>query len=242
MKAIYLLLALCIYFNSSTLVFSQDYVLGLKAGLNTNTIGDINSRGGSIAVGKADEVFSPKKNIGYQIGGYFNAELKGFFIRPELNYVSLENHYDFPNRASKWTATKFEIPILFGLEIAKPVSIYAGPSFNFFSNIQLEGVQVTSYSNGGPDIEKNTTSLNFGILARYNRFSIDLRYEIGTKATQEELLDINHSAYGVNLADLRSYTPKTLSLSFSVDIFRTDGTSIADLFKSNDKCGCPYKK
>lgn len=240
MKAIYLLLAACIYFNSPVL-FSQEYVFGVKAGLNTNTIGDINSRGGSIAAGKADEVFSPKKDIGYQIGGYFIAEFKGFFIRPELNYVSLENHYAFPKREAKWTTSKFEVPILFGLEIVKPVSIYAGPSFNFFDDIQLEGVQVTSFSDGGPDIERNTTSINFGVLVRYNRFSIDLRYEVGTKETQEELLDINNSAFGVNLADLRSYTPKTLSLSLSVDIFRTDGTSISDLFKKNNSCGCPYK-
>ncbi|WP_242119770.1 outer membrane beta-barrel protein [Aestuariivivens sediminicola] len=240
MKAIYLLLALCIYCNSS-ISFSQEYAFGLKGGLNTNSIGDINSRGGSIAAGKADELFSPKQDIGYLIGGYFMIEFKRFFIRPELNYVDLQNHYDFPRRKSKWTTSKFEIPLLVGYEIVKPVSVYAGPNFNFFDEIQLEGVQVTSYSDGGPDIDRNTVGLNIGVMVRYNRFNIDLRYEMGTKQTEEELLDINNGAFGVNLADLRAYTPSTLSLSLSIDIFRTDGKSISDLFKNDGNCGCPYK-
>ena len=233
-------------FFQSTLLFSQEYVFGVKAGLNTNTIGDINSRGGSIASGKADELFSPTKDISYQLGAYFMAEFKGFFIRPELNYVSLENHYEFPRRDAKWTTTKMEIPILFGLQVAKPVFIYAGPRFNFFDDYKLEGVQATSFSDGF-DLDKNTTSLNFGIMVRYNRFSVDLRYEVGTKEQVEGTpgeqvdLDMNNNAFGINLADAKPYTPKMLRLSVSIDIFRTDGTSIADIFKgNNNNCGCPY--
>lgn len=245
MRIFYLLIFALFAFNSPHL-FSQEYVFGVKAGLNTNTIGEINSRGGSIAVGKADELFSPKKDIGYQLGAYFMAEFKLFFIRPEFNYVSLENHYEFPIRDSKWTTSKLEIPILFGFKIAKPVAIYAGPSFNFFDDYQLEGVNVTSFSDGY-DLDKNTTSLNFGIMVRYNTFSIDLRYELGTKEQVEGTpgeqvdLDMNNSAFGINLADARPYTPKMLRLSLSIDIFRTDGTSIADLFRGNKNCfGCPY--
>ncbi|WP_242157904.1 hypothetical protein [Aestuariivivens sediminis] len=133
-----------------------------------------------------------------------------------------------------------EIPLLIGIDIIKPLSLYAGPSLNFFNDIALDDLQVTSFRDGGPDIERNTTSINFGEMVHYNQFHLDLRYELGTKATQEELLDINNSAFGVNLAGLRSYTPKTLSLSLSVDIFRTDGTKISDLFKNDGNCGCPY--
>ena len=245
MRVFYLLIFAFFACNSPNL-FSQEYVFGVKGGLNTNSIGDINSRGGSIAAGKADERFSPKKDISYQLGAYFMAEFKAFYIRPEFNYVSLQNHYEFPNRDAKWTTSKLEIPILIGFKIAKPVAIYAGPSFNFFDDYQLEGVQATSFSDGY-DLEKNTTSLNFGIMVRYNRFSVDLRYEVGTKeqveGTPDEQvdLDINNSAFGVNLADALPYTPSMLRLSLSIDIFRTDGTSIADLFKGNkDNCGCPY--
>ncbi|RED48257.1 porin family protein [Seonamhaeicola aphaedonensis] len=238
MKLIYLLVA-ALFLQSSSL-FSQDYVFGVKAGLNNNTIGDINSRGGSIAVGKPNEVFGPNKEISYQIGAYFMAEFGSFFIRPELNYVSLKNNYDFPLRKANWETSKIEFPILLGVEVFEPISIYAGPSFNFFDEVILDGVQVTSFSDGGPDLEDKSISLNFGVMFRYNRFGIDLRYEISTNETEEELLDINNSAYGVNLADLRVYKPKMLRLSLFIDLFRTDGTSLADLFKNDNNCGCPY--
>ncbi|TWO31678.1 PorT family protein [Seonamhaeicola sediminis] len=238
MKLLYLLVTA--FMLQSSFLFSQEFVLGLKGGLNNNTIGDINSRGGSISAGKPDEVFSPNKEISYLIGGYFMAEFGSFFIRPELNYVSLKNNYDFPVRKAKWETSKIEFPILLGVEVFEPISIYAGPSFNFYDEVILDGVQVTSFSDGGPDLEAKTISLNFGVMVRYNRFGIDLRYEISTNETEEELLDINNSAYGVNLADLRTYKPKMLSLSLSIDIFRTDGTNIADLFKSDKNCGCPY--
>lgn len=220
---------------------SQEYVFGVKAGLNNNTIGIIQSKGSGFQVGD----FEGQKDLGYQIGAYFMVEFKGFYIRPELNYVSIENHYEFPKKDAKWTTSKMEIPILFGLQIAKPISIYAGPSFNFFDDYQLEGVQdANNFSDGGPDIDKNTTSLNFGIMVRYNRFSVDLRYEVGTKELTEgnglerANFDIDNGRYGVNLADLKPYTPKMLRLSVSIDIFRTDGTSIADIFKGNS-CWCP---
>lgn len=243
MKAIYLLIISIVLLSSFSLLNSQEYVFGISGGLNRNTIGVIESKGTGYDVGD----FEGQKDISYQIGGYFMAEWPAFFIRPELNYVSIENHYEFPRRDAKWTTSKLEIPLLIGLKIAKPVAIYAGPGFNFFDDYQLEGVQApNSYSDGGPDLDKTTTSLNFGIMARYNRFVIDLRYEVGTKeqiegdGTEAANYDINHSEFGVNLADARPYTPKMLRLSLSIDIFRTDGTSIADIFRKKNCYGCPY--
>lgn len=55
-----LLLTICLStFYSS---FSQEFTLGARVGFNNHTIGDINSRGGSIQAGKADELFSPQKS------------------------------------------------------------------------------------------------------------------------------------------------------------------------------------
>ena len=242
MKIKYLLIALffSLIFNFSV---AQEYVFGVSGGLNNNTIGIIESKGTNFEVGN----FDGKKDISYQIGAYFMAEWQAFFIRPEFNYVSMENHYEFPKRDAKWTTSKLEVPILIGLKIGKPVAIYAGPGFNFFDDYQLEGVQdANNFSDGGPDIDKTTVSLNFGIMLRYKIFVIDLRYEVGTKeltegdGTERANYDIDFGRYGVNLADARPYTPKMLRLSLSIDIFRTDGTSIADLFRKKNCYGCPY--
>ncbi len=222
---------------------AQEYAIGVRGGFNNYTIGDINSRGGSIAAGRPDELFSPKKNLGFQFGGYLNVSFGKFFVQPELNYPSAENTYEFPNKDAKWTTSKIELPILAGYQIFDPVSIYVGPLFNFYGDTELEGVQVTSFSDGGPDHEKSTVNIAFGVMVKWKRLGLDLRYEMGSTETEEELLDINNSAYGVNLADLRSYKPNIISLSLTVDIFRTDtediGGFFSGLFRGN-KCYCPY--
>ncbi|MBT8287078.1 MAG: PorT family protein [Flavobacteriaceae bacterium] len=223
---------------------AQEYTFGARGGINTFTIGDINSRGGSISAGQPDELFTPDKDIGYQLGVFLNVEIGKLYFQPEFNYMSSQNTYNFPDSPSKWTTSKFELPILIGYKVFDPVSIYVGPVVNFFGDTKLEGVQVTSFSDGGPDHAKNTFNVNFGVRVKWNRFAADLRYEMGLSETTEELLDIINSTYGVNLADLKAYTPNVLSLSLSVDIFSSDDEDIngffSGLFKGNGKCYCPY--
>ncbi|MFI1745749.1 hypothetical protein [Thalassobellus sediminis] len=217
---------------------AQLYTFGVKAGLNQSKIGSLYQRPYR---GEPGINHQANKNISPQFGAFFNVKFGKFFVQPELNYVKLKNNYDLPLKKSYWNTSKFEIPVILGFEIFKPLSLYFGPNFNFYNETTLDGVQITSFSDGGPDLEKNNLSLNFGIRADFGRFGLDLRYESGQKATQEELLDIIYSEYGTNLADLKSYTPSIVSLSLYINLISTDGRNIntffSDLFK-NDDCWC----
>ena len=223
--------------------YSQEFTIGARGGLNYYSIGDINSRGGSIQAGKPDELFSPQKELGTQFGAFLNIEFGKIFIRPELNFASHKNSYDFPDKRASWKRSRIEVPILIGYEIFDPITIYTGPGFNFYKDARLDGVQVTTFSDGGPDLEKSAMNLNFGIMLKAGRFGIDLRYEINSRESEEELLDIIRSEYGVNLADLRSYKTNIVSLSLFIDIFKTDKDDIGGLFTGlfqSNKCYCPY--
>ena len=224
-------------------VNSQDFTIGVRGGLNYYAIGDINSRGGSLPSRPADELFSPVKELGTQFGAFLDIEFGKFLIRPEINYSSSKNRYDFPTKESFWKTSRINVPVLIGYEIFDPITIYIGPGFNFFNDFELDGVQVTSFSDGGPDHDKSAIHFNFGIMVRSGRFGIDLRYEMNSKETEEELLDIVRSAYGVNLADLKSYKPNVISLSLTIEIFRTNDEDVGGFFKNlfrNNKCYCPY--
>lgn len=243
MKKNYLLTVITLLFIVS--VEAQEYGFGVRGGINTYSIGNI------VTVGSAGPppglIFEPTKDIGYQFGGYFFAKFGKFYIKPELNYLSSQNHYDFPNRTSKWTTSRLNVPVLFMYDLFESVSVYAGPSFNFQGETTIEGVQQTSFTTGtpGPDLKKSAFGVNIGFIYRYKRLGIDLRYEMGQGKTNQEREDFINSAYGVNLADLRSYKPNVFSLSLSYDIFRTDGDNIgsffSDIFKG-DGCHCPYYK
>ncbi|TVZ59054.1 outer membrane protein with beta-barrel domain [Flavobacteriaceae bacterium MAR_2010_105] len=239
---------LLIVFSLISMAFiqAQEFGFGIRGGLNTYTIGDIITVGSNGPQGPDAGInFEPVKDIGFQAGAYFFAQFGNFFVRPELNYVSSQNHYDFPDRQSKWSTSKIDFPILLGYEIFGPVSVYAGPGFNFFGDTEIEGVQETSFTTGsaGPDLKKSTFNINVGIMLRYKRLGIDLRYEMGQGETDQEREDFIRSAYGVNLADLKPYKPNVLSLSVFFDIFRTDAQSIGGmfdgLFKGNS-CYCPF--
>ena len=235
MKKHLLIISFLAVFNLSN---AQLYTFGIKGGLNQYKIGSLYKRPYN---GEPGINHQPNKDIGYQFGGFFNVKFGQFFIQPELNYVKSKNHYDLPKKTSYWNTSKTEIPVLLGYEILKPVSIYVAPNFNFYKETTLDGVQVTSYSDGGPDLEKTNLNLSFGIKADFGRVGLDLRYESGQKETQEELLDMIYSEYGTNLADLKAYTPNIISLSIYINLISTDGNDIdtffTNLFKSND-CWC----
>lgn len=239
-----LTILLCIISNTN----AQEYAFGIKGGVNNNTIGTLYQP----AYNNDPEIYNkPNKEIGYQIGTYFAVEFGSFFVRPEINYVTLKNNYELPRKKSNWRSSKIDVPVLFGLKIFKPMYVYAGPSFNFYNETTLDGVQpgVTIYSDGGPDLDRRTVNFNIGVMFRYNRFGIDLRYEKVTsnnyiqdpfKNPNEDELDIVYSEYGTNLANLKPYKPTMLRLSIFIDIIRTDETKLSDIFKGKDNCGCPY--
>jgi len=241
MKKLALLIVL--YFIVNPSIYSQDLAFGVRGGTNYYSIGDILSRGGSFQTGAPDELFTPNKEFGYQLGIYTTISFGKFFIRPEFNYASFKNNYDFPDKNSEWKRTRVDVPISIGYTIFEPLSVYAGPGFNFYKDATLDGVQVTSFSDGGPDLENTSVSFNVGLMATFGRVGIDLRYEIYPNEAEEELLDIIFSDYGVNLADHRAYKPSVISLSIYFELFRTDEDGISNLFSGlfrSNNCYCPY--
>jgi len=239
------ILLLAFFLSFGYIVSAQEFGFGVRGGINTYSIGDIITVGSNGPQGPAAGlVFEPVKDIGYQFGGYFFAQFGKFNIRPELNYSYSENHYDFPLKQSRWTTSKIELPILLVYDILEPVSIYAGPGFNFMGTTKLEGVHDSGFVTGspGPDLNKTSFSITVGVMLRYKRLGVDLRYEMGQGETAEEREDINLSGWGVNLVDLKPYKPNVLSLSIFYDIFRTDAQNIGGLFSGlfkSSKCYCP---
>ena len=221
---------------------AQEFALGLRGGLNNNTIGDINSIGGSFQTGHPDEVFSPNKKTGYQFGAFLNIEFGKFFVRPEINFVELKNSYDFPNSESKWSTSKMDIPLLIGYKIYEPVSIYVGPGFNFYDDALLEGANNASGASKINYISSATTFI-VGVNVEFKYFGVDLRYEMGNKEILEERNDMHFSDFGINQADIYSYKPSMISINLNVFLFRTNAEDVGGIFSGlfrNKKCYCPY--
>jgi len=202
-----------------SLIYSQEIKIGVKGGFNLNQIGELYHYGNDSGLGinvtpNEDTVYSGEHDIGTQLGIFVMINFDRFYLRPELNFVSLKNAYALANNTVDWTANKIDIPILFGYEIYKPISVYAGPIFSSISNLKLEGLDY------GTIISYNKSSIGFGagILMEFDILGIDVRYQYAFTEEKTQRIDMNRSSSGTNIADLKSYNPSQIMVSIHINI------------------------
>ena len=224
-----------------TTLYAQEFAVGIKGGINKYSIGEILSFGGSFQQGAPNEIFSPNDELNYHFGAFLNVSFGNFFIRPEINFGSINNNYDFPSQTSEWKTSKVDFPILLGYKVFDPIAIYVGPTFSFNKDVTLDGANNTPGASIIP-YEKNVSHFSVGVQVEFKRFGFDVRYDLPAKETTTMRNDFHFSDYGVNQADILAFQPSQISLSLNIFLFRTDGDDIDDffsnLFKSN-KCWCP---
>ena len=68
---------------------------------------------------------------------------------------------------------KLDAPLLVGLKVLGPVSVFAGPSFQYILDSKFDGITINDVKNDF------SVGLNFGIGLNLNKTGVDLRYERG---------------------------------------------------------------
>lgn len=182
-------------FCTTTLFAQSGTSYGLKGGLNYGANGNYFESIESNAE-------NPDKNIGYHIG-VFAKFGNSLYLRPELVYTATKSAYDSKDLSIK----KLDLPVLVGLKVIGPLSVFAGPSFQYLLDTDFEGISVD-------DIENDfSVGLNFGIAANFNKIGLDLRYERGFNKNEATFIDNNLGSDAVSRIDTR---PEQLILSLSV--------------------------
>ena len=205
--SIIFLLFTCTGFAQTELSF------GAKAGLNSNSNGDLNIFGGIAGVHK---IFDSNPEIGYQIGGYVRYDVKRIYFKSEILFTKTTSSYDEVQSSSKFKMSSFEVPILVGYTILNPVSIYAGPSSRYIVNTDF----FTSFD---LELDKSISlDFNFGIALQFDKIGIDLRYVTGlshNKASYTNDLAIDGFGYSLDIK------PKlfTLSISYQINNHNANG-------------------
>ncbi|WP_412984542.1 porin family protein [Pontimicrobium sp. IMCC45349] len=180
--------------STCTFTFAQKGTsYGIKGGLNYNSNGDYLESISSNAE-------HPDRNIGYHIGVFGKLGDKLYF-RPELMYTATKSEYD----SGDFNMKKIDAPMLVGLKVLGPVSIFAGPSFQYILDSEFDNISINNIENDF------SVGLNFGAAVNFNKFSIDLRYERGFNDNEAEFLSNND--IGSSRLDTR---PDQLILSLSV--------------------------
>lgn len=177
---------------TTAILFSQSASWGFKVGLNYNANGDyVNST--------TNLVENPDQNIGFHIGLYGQIG-KQLYLRPELFYTATKSKY----RSGDFRIKRIDAPVLVGLKIIGPLSVFAGPAFQYILDSDFKNTKQSS-------IESDfTVGLNFGIGIKIKRLGLDLRYERGFSKNEAQFLDNNN----INLGTLDT-RPEQLILSLS---------------------------
>lgn len=221
---------------------AQEYIFGIKGGLNFSTIGKLyhigTINGGGIGVIPfEDTYYSTNKEEGNHYGAFFMINFDKFFIRGELNFVNLKNRYPLSLKASNWTTERIDIPVLFGIKIYKPLSIYTGPVFSSISTMELEGVEYPI------QFKKSAIHITAGMLIDFGRFGFDIRYEYGLKPIESQRIDIVRAIYGTNVAYLLKYNQSQIIVSMHVNILKINGNErrkkVKKGWRGNGRENCP---
>ncbi len=145
---------------------------GVKAGLNYNA-------NGNYFESVEANAKHPDRNVGFHVGVYGKIGNR-FYFKPEVVYTQTKS--DYGNDAFKMQ--KIDAPLLFGVKILGPVSVFAGPSLQYILDSEFGGTTIN-------DLENDfTVGANFGIAANFNGFGIDLRYERGLSKNEANIGNI----------------------------------------------------
>jgi hypothetical protein len=116
-------------------------------------------------------------------------------------YTSTKSDYN----NSYFKIQKIDAPLLVGIKILGPVSLFAGPSFQYIINSEFDDISINTIDN---DV---SVGLNFGAAINFKKFGIDVRYERGFSNNEAQFL--NNNNIDISRLDTR---PSQLILSLSV--------------------------
>lgn len=166
---------------------------GFKGGLNYNA-------NGKYFESISENAKNPDRNMGYHLGIFGKIGSKVYF-KPELVYTSTKSDYD----NDTFKMEKIDAPLLVGVKVLGPVSVFGGPAFQYILDTEYDGISIN-------DIENDfTLGLNFGIGLNFKRMGLDLRYERGFSDNEAKFF-LNNISSNPDRLDTR---PDQLILSLS---------------------------
>lgn len=172
---------LCFVFLFATAsCFAQ---FGVKAGLNFNSNGELRE---IVTVGENIIEESGDAKIGYHVGAYYNIDLGKLYLRPEVVYTKTKSEY----QSNAYDMSKIDVPVLLGIDVIGPVSIFAGPAFQYTLDNDFENASISDVQN---DI---TVGFNFGAMVKIGNVGLDVRYERGFTENEATILDSNNVQIG----------------------------------------------
>jgi len=115
----------------------------------------------------------------------------------------MKSDYD----SDEFTTQKLDAPLLFGVKVIGPLSVFGGPSLQYILNNEFDGIDIDNVENDF------SVGLNFGIGLSLGKLGLDLRYERGFSENEATFIGNN---LGEDVSSRVDTRPDQLILSLSL--------------------------
>ncbi|MCJ7465902.1 MAG: PorT family protein [Maribacter sp.] len=156
---------------------------GIKAGINYNQNGDLSFN--QVQSAGEDVLAGSNGKIGFHAGFFGKLDFPQFYLKPELVYTKTKSSYNIQDTTEDYDISKLDLPVLLGYKIIGPLSIFAGPSFQYILDNKLKDLQVEDVEN------KFSVGLNAGVGVSLGKIGLDVRYERGFTQNEANFISTN---------------------------------------------------
>ncbi|MDO9138043.1 MAG: outer membrane beta-barrel protein [Lutibacter sp.] len=153
---------------------------GIKGGLSYNSNGKISDDSNTFIENEG------KGKSGYNVGIYGKMELGPIYLRPELVYTKTTSEYELNTGGTEdYKIARLDMPVLVGLKLIGPLSIFAGPAFQYTLENDFKDIEYDRIDNDF------TVGFNFGAGLELGRLGLDVRYERGFNKNESTFIENN---------------------------------------------------
>ena len=155
---------------------------GIKGGLSYNTNGELSEFSNDTKTIIENE---GKGKSGYNVGIYGKIGLGPIYLRPELVYTKTTSEYILNSEAVDYNIARLDMPVLVGLKLIGPLSVFAGPAFQYTLDNDFNDIDYADIDN------EFTVGFNFGASVELGRLGLDVRYERGFNENEATFINDN---------------------------------------------------
>lgn len=180
------ILVLSIALLSTVFYMNAQSGFGVKGGLSYNTNGELSefvNETGTIIENEG------KGKSGYNVGIYGKIGLGPIYLKPELVYTKTTSEYELNSEIVDYKIARLDMPVLVGLKLIGPLSVFAGPAFQYTLDNDFNDIKYA-------DIENEfTVGFNFGAGLDLGRLGLDVRYERGFNENEATFIENSTTSY-----------------------------------------------
>jgi hypothetical protein len=178
------ILVLSIALLSTVFYMNAQSGFGVKGGLSYNSNGKISDDTNTFIENEGNG------KSGYNVGIYGKVDLGPIYLRPELVYTKTTSEYSLNTGGTEdYKIARLDMPVLVGLNLIGPLSIFAGPAFQYTLENDFNGIKYENIDN------EFTVGFNFGAGVELGRLGLDVRYERGFNKNEATFIENTTTSY-----------------------------------------------